>query len=224
MYELKCMACPEGKSIFIQQKPTKSLQYWRIESNKNNFFEKLKIKYNLQTPQDWKRLSRNQIISQGGGWLFNDNNHFSQLKIRFDCPTNLENKVMYIPLKELVSSPTLSNKRSSQRWLFLQVQKLFPHEEIVEDYFHSEISRASGFTVQFDVFMIQRNIAIEYHGKHHYEDIPQAFSNLETYKNRDLEKEKLCKEHEIQLIVIPYWWNNKLDSLKTFLYSKINHL
>ena len=58
--------------------------------------------------------------------------------------------------------------------------------------------------------------------KQHYEDIPQAFSNVETYQYRDLEKEKLCKEHEILLIVIPYWWDNKLDSLKTFLYSKIN--
>ena len=69
--------------------------------------------------------------------------------------------------------------------------------------------------------MIERNIAIEYHGQHHYEDIPDGFSNLETNKNRDTEKEKLCSEHGIQLIVIPYWWDNKLDSLRETLYSKM---
>ena len=45
--------------------------------------------------------------------------------------------------------------------------------------------------------MIERNIAIEYHGKQHYEDIPQAFNSVETYQHRDIEKEKLCKEHGI---------------------------
>ena len=70
--------------------------------------------------------------------------------------------------------------------------------------------------------MIERNITIEYHGKQHYEDIPSGFANVETYKNRDIEKEKICSEHGIQLIVIPHWWDNKLDSLRYFLYSKIN--
>ena len=219
MFELKCLACPEGKSIFNNPKQRTPLHYWDDESNRNLFFENLKSKYNLQTPQDWKRISRNQIISQGGGWLFNDKH--LQIKIQFECPTN-ENEATFIPLRELLSNPASGYKRSSQRWLFLQIQKIFPHDEIVEDYFHPEISRKSGFTVQFDVYLTNKRIAFEYHGKQHYEDIPQAFSNVETYKHRDLEKEKLCKQYGICLIVIPYWWDNKLDSLRTFLYSKIN--
>ena len=214
MFELKCMACPEGKLAF--NKPYQSSEYWDKEENIHNFFSDIKEKYNLNTPEDWKRISKHQIKSEGGSGLFTNKN-FKKIKIKFETPNKTPN---FIPFSKLISRS--SQKRSSQRWLFLQVQKLFPQEEIVEDYFHSEISRISGVTVQFDIFMIERNIAIEYHGKQHYEDIPYGFSNLETYQHRDLEKEKLCSEHGVQLIVIPYWWDNKLDSLKTFLYSKIN--
>ena len=218
IYELKCMACPEGKSIFNKPKQSKPSEYWEDETNRNQFFLKLKSKYHLHSPLDWKRLSQSQIISQGGNWLFNGKNDYSKIKIQFESPN--KDKITSIPIKELITDSI--SKRSSQRWLFLQVQKLFPNDEIVEDYFHSDISRESGKTVQFDVFMIQRNIAIEYHGKQHYEDIPSGFCNVDAYKYRDIEKVKLCSKHGIQLIIIPYWWDNKLDSLRTTLYSEIS--
>ena len=213
MYELKCLACPEGKSIFTN--PPQPSGYWEKEENILQFLAKIKEKYNLNTPEDWKRISRQQITSDGGWGLFNNKNY---LKVKLPFETS-NNTTKYIPFSKLISKAV--HKRSSQRWLFLQIQKLFPGEEIVEDYFHSEISRISGFNVQFDIFMMNKNIAIEYHGIQHYEDNPTAFSNLETYQYRDLEKEMLCKEHNIQLIVIPYWWDNELDSLRTFLNSKI---
>ena len=210
MFEIKCMACPEGKLQFNQKQ---SSGYWENQENIQNFVSKMKQKYNLNTLEDWKRFSKTQIIQEGGGRLFSSK-MYSKIKIK------LENDE-FVSFSKLISGTV--QKRSSQRWLFLQIQKLFPHDEIVEDYFHSEISRISGYNVQFDIFMIERNIAIEYHGKHHYEDIPSGFSNVETFKHRDLEKQKLCSEHGIQLIVIPYWWDNKLDSLKETLFSKIKN-
>ena len=213
IFEIKCMACPEGKSLF--DNPPNPSRYWEIKENIENFLSQIKEKYNLNTPEDWKRISKDQIISQGGRGLINNKN----LKVNVKFET--ENKTTkYISLSTLISGSI--HKRSSQRWLFLQVQKLYPNEEIVEDYFHSEISRISGANVQFDIFMIKRNVAIEYHGKQHYEDIPQAFSNVETYKQRDFEKQKLCETYGIQLIVIPYWWDNKIESLRETLYSKIS--
>ena len=219
MYDLKCLACPEGELFF--DKPNKPIGYWDNEENRNQFVEKLKLKYNLLSPQDWKRLSKDQIRLLGGNWLFyTNNNYLETIKVKFEI--QLENGTEFVSysLKELLQAS--NNKRSSQRWLFLQIQKLFPGEEIVEDYFHSEISRETGFSVQFDVFMINKKIAIEYHGQQHYEDIPSAgFASLELHHNRDLEKEKLCSKYGIKLIVIPYWWDNKLESLKETLYTLI---
>ena len=219
IFEIKCLACPEGKSIFNNPPQRYSLGYWEIQENIDNFLSKIIEKYNLITPEDWKRISKLQITTEGGRGLFNSK-LYSEIKIKFETPNET---TKFIPFSKLISkSNSRTYKRASQRWLFLQIQKLFPGEEIVEDYFHSEISRISGFNIQFDIFMIGRNIAIEYHGKHHYEDIPSGFGNLETYKQRDVEKGKLCLEHGVQLIVIPYWWDNKLDSLRSFLNSKIN--
>ena len=206
MYDIKCIAFPEGKSYF--SKPVKSALYWDNLENIENFIKELKEKYNLQSSDDWKRISKRQII-ENGGWGF--------LKKYAKEKISKEDKNLDFPLLD-----NGSRGRTSQRWLFLQVQKLFPGEEIVEDYFHSEISRETGFPVQFDIFLLERQIAIEYHGKQHYEDIPTFFAPLELYVERDKEKEKLCSKYNINLIVIPYWWNNTDFSLKNAIQSKIN--
>ena len=206
LYDLKCLGFPEGKSIFLQQKPP---SYWENDENIKNFLNDLKIKLNLNSNNDWQRVSRFQILSHGGSGLLSKFGSVDEILKHFLQNDSIVNSL---------------NKKSSQRWLFLQIQKLFPHEEIVEDYFHSDISRDSGFSVQFDVFLIERKIAFEYHGKHHYEDIPTAFPSLEMYKNRDKEKEILCQKYGITLIVIPYWWDNNVNSLQQTINNKLNSI
>ena len=223
MYDLKCMGFPDGKfEKPILPKPNyKPPGYWNDKQNRLEFLEQLKSKFNLKTPSDWERLSVCQIKSIGGNWLFKDKQYLKKSKETFKI-TNKENEIEYVTysLHDLLVSNNKISKKSSQRWLFLQVQKLFPQEEIVEDYFHSEISRESGKTIQFDIFLLNRNIAIEYHGEQHFNDI-SAFGSLENYKARDKEKEILCKKYNVQLIIIPYWWDNHLDSLRETLNSAI---
>ena len=197
VYELKCLGCPEGKLLF--NKPNKSPGFWKNEKNIQNFLSNLENQLNIINYEDWNRISYQQIGFHGGWGLLAN---FSKDKLR-----KLRN------LSSDHSNNSKINGRSSQRWLFLQIQKLFPNEEIVEDYFHSEMSRKTGFPVQFDIFLVKRNIAFEYHGKQHYEDLSAAFAPLEMYKHRDREKEILCKSFDIKLIVIPYWWDNNLHSL-----------
>ena len=218
IFDIKCLGFPEGISKFDKPIHAKPPSFWENEQNRNEYFEYLKDKFNLRTPEDWKRLSRRQIKANGGVWLFSKKQYLDS-KLKFACtssPSFGQEEVSF-SLRELLMSKNHVFKRSAQRWLFLQVQKLFPGEEIVEDYFHSELSRKTGATVQFDVYLIQRNVAIEYHGKQHYEDIPAGFASLEMYNNRDLEKKKLCKIYGIQLVIIPYWWDNDINTLKNTL-------
>ena len=208
LFELKCIGCPEGKLLYNTPNLSKPSGYWKNKENIINFIEKLKENFHLHTINDWNRLSRSQIRSFGGHSLD---------KISIENIIRLKNpKYNFDNIK--------NSKKSAQRWLFLQVQKLFPNEEIIEDYFHSDISRESGYCVQFDIFLIYKNIAIEYHGKHHYEDIPKTFAPLELYKNRDDEKIRLCNKFGIKLVVIPYWWDNKFDSLRITLESLFTKL
>ena len=209
MFDLICLGCPDGKEYFISiQKPH---GYWNNKDNILNFLNQVKIKYNLKTNEDWNRLSLKQINNEGG-YSLTDKYSLTQI-IRFINPDFKENQ----------RQESISSKRSSQRWLFLLIQKLFPGEEIIEDYFHSDISRISGFSVQFDVYLINRKIAVEYFGKHHYEDIPATFSSVELNKYRDKEKAKLCKQFGITLIVVPYWWNDNENSLKDMLHAHFDN-
>ena len=202
LFEVKCLGYPYGILQFKVGSKNSNIpsEYWENEENVQQFLKKLQTKLNLKTPTDWSRLSRSQIQSHGGSGLLAKGYNFQQ------GGSNIRSQ----------------DKRSSQRWLFLQIQKIFPDEEIVEDFYHAEISRQTGFSIQFDVFMVSRNIAVEYHGKQHYEDIASVFAPLDSYKQRDLAKEKHCKQHGIQLIIIPYWWDNKIDSLKETLHKQIN--
>ena len=210
IFQLKCMAFPEGKLKFSNlRKPS---GYWNNHENVKDFLEKLKIELDLKTYDDWKRLSKNQVMQHGGRSLLDKFSKDELIQLIFPSKPNNDN---YSFLDNSL------NGRSSQRWLFLQLQKLFPGEEMVEDYFHSEISRKTGYAVQFDVFLVKRSIAFEYHGKQHYEDIP-AFAPMEMYQTRDEEKQMLCKESNIELIVIPYWWDNSLEALKTTINNTLH--
>ena len=204
LFELKVLACPEGKMLFFNSS-RKPIGFWEKKENIYQFFDFLKEKLNLKTIEDWNRISIDQIKYYGGFGLL------EKFSLKEIIELNHPDFIHYQLSNE--------NKKSSQRWLFLHVQSLFPGEEIVEDFFHSDISRESGFNVQFDIFLIHRNIAFEYHGKQHYEDIPSLYSSIEMYQSRDKEKLKLCEKYGIQLIVIPYWWDRHLDSLKRAIYN-----
>ena len=64
LFELKCMACPEGKLIFNNPKG-----YWKNEKNVLQFLSEIKEKYNLNTPDDWNSITATQIQSNGGSSL-----------------------------------------------------------------------------------------------------------------------------------------------------------
>jgi len=110
------------------------------------------------------------------------------------------------------------SKKTSQRILALAVQDLFPEDEVIEDYFCKEASRESGFHFEIDLFIPSRRLGFEYHGRHHYEDIPQR-SSLENQQRRDEEKKRMCERKNISLIVVPYWWDYKTESLIQIIRS-----
>ena len=203
IFEIKCLGCPEG--ILTFNKPKKSAGYWNNEENIKNFLQELREKYNIKNVDDWNRISRKQIISSGGRSLLLKQSKNEIVKNQSYGGAALKYKI---------------GGRSAQRWLFIQIQKLFPGEEIIEDYFHSDISRETGLSIQFDIFLIDKKIAFEYHGKQHYEDSFGVFAPVEMYKQRDKEKIKLCENYGIKLIIIPYWWDNTLESLKETIFSE----
>ena len=70
------------------------------------------------------------------------------------------------------------------------------------------------------IFLFQHlQLALEYQGEQHYDDMPAAFGTVELLQSRDEEKEKLAKKLAIKIIYIPYWWDQSLTSLLSSIQS-----
>ena len=112
------------------------------------------------------------------------------------------------------------SKKAVQRWLMICLKKQLGGEiHFLEDYEHPLISFSSGSLIELDLFIPSLNIAFEYNGEQHYDDIPSAFNPIELNRDRDLQKVNLCLENRIQLLIIPYWWDLSPSSLSSFLLS-----
>jgi hypothetical protein len=66
--------------------------------------------------------------------------------------------------------------------------------------------------MELDIFLPKEQLAFEYQGEHHFRDI-YNLGTLGQQIQKDEEKRKACRENEITLIEVPYWWNKETSSL-----------
>lgn len=119
--------------------------------------------------------------------------------------------------KELEISPTTLSKRikemnldwirrknrkmsRGQSSLTATLQKLLPNENIVNEYHVGE-------QLRLDVYCPSYKLAIEYHGRQHYDYVGRFFDTYEDFlqaQKRDERKLELCKEQGITVVVFKY--------------------
>jgi hypothetical protein len=66
--------------------------------------------------------------------------------------------------------------------------------------------------MQLDIFVPEHRLAFEYQGEQHYSDV-FALGPRWKYCERDADKKLACQQKGITLISVPYWWDNRKDSL-----------
>lgn len=80
--------------------------------------------------------------------------------------------------------------------------------------------------LELDVYNADINLAVEYHGRQHYEYVPflhnQSRINFHNQKYRDEKKIELCKKQGVPLIVVPYTVPH--DRIPAFLRQEIQRL
>ncbi len=85
------------------------------------------------------------------------------------------------------------------------LKQLLPHDLFVYEYH-------IGDKLRLDLYLPGHKVAVEYHGRQHFEYVEHFHGNLEGFHEslaRDQRKLELCKEHGIVLIVFDY--KDKLD-------------
>ena len=171
-----------------------------------NFHYHLSIKmkewineYSIHQKKDWYRLP----------------NEFSVMGKKYFLLNTLS---LFFPSEKWKKSIFLSrNKKTTQRLLFSFTQMIYPSLLIFENYFHPKLIHSNNY--ELDIFIPALQLALEYQGEHHYDDLPAAFGTIELLQFRDEEKEKLARDHSIKIIYIPYWWDQSLSSLQSSLQS-----
>jgi len=182
--------------------------FWRIKEKQQDAIFILQNYFSLQDKKDWYRLSLEQV---------------SLVFHRSVGKTELLKMVKTVFPDEDWNSTEFSrkNKKSRQRWLFLKIKELFPENLVIEDFHHVDIKRNSGVFMELDIYLPEKNLAFEFQGEQHYKEIPSAgFSNFQVREECDREKMELCFENGIKLIIIPFWWDNKVESLARTIFQE----
>jgi len=101
-----------------------------------------------------------------------------------------------------------------QRWLFVAVKDLFPDLVIHEEYLHPLlIGSGAQRLLQLDVYIPGLRLAFEFHGVAHYRDEIAHFRASHHIAKNDAHKRLACKNANITLIEVPYWWDKQKTSL-----------
>jgi hypothetical protein len=60
---------PEHKHLWQERRPHKSMGFWQDMQNRRNFLDQLAIKWNIQKPQDWYKVTSRMAVNQGGTFI-----------------------------------------------------------------------------------------------------------------------------------------------------------
>lgn len=102
-------------------------------------------------------------------------------------------------LRERLKIPLVGEGWVSETALFRAVESAFPETHVIHHGQPSWLGRQ-----HLDIWIPNWNLALEYHGKQHFE--PVAFFGgqvaLEATMKRDKKKAALCKQHGVTLLVV----------------------
>ena len=186
----------------------------RYNNDLQNFFHSIYPNYPWQFNRDQFRTYLIQLMK---------NYHVTQKKDWYRIPLQLGGKFelykilrIFYPHERWIGSYfVMRAKKTSQRLLFSFTQKIYPSLLIIEDYFHPKLTHK----LELDIFIPALQLAMEYQGQHHYDDLPSGFASNESFVMRDSLKEILVSSLNIKIIKIPYWWDQSLSSLQSSLQS-----
>jgi DNA ligase-1 len=191
--------------------PLKREYDWKVKYSVKSFFEKVGKKLKIIKKSDWYHVSIAQIRENGGGGALA---RYGSLGFAL--------KFAYPRYKWDMERFQYFYKLAAQRHLRLMLEELLPKGIVLEYNFTKDPAlylegSTSNYPTQYDFFIKEWRLAIEYQGEQHYLDIRPKKAPLSERQKKDAAKLASAVKHGIVLVWIPYWWNKKRDSLSSTL-------
>jgi len=189
--------------------PSSVRNFWNKEENIQEVLKELETELKIIDPRDWFRISSVQLVNMGMGTLLTKAGGIQKLLI---------NRIFSKgPVNGSLMDISTRFPKKMQYLLFLHVQEMFPKEDILIEYPHPDLRYKTGKLIELDIYIPSRNVALEYHGKQHYERLSHIRSDLELRKSMDEERRLACIEAGITLFEIPYTWDGTSSSLHNYM-------
>jgi hypothetical protein len=51
------------------KEPNNSVGYWKDVQNQKEFFDRLAVKWNIQKPEDWNKVTATMVLKEGGRFI-----------------------------------------------------------------------------------------------------------------------------------------------------------
>eukprot|EP01114_Cavostelium_apophysatum_P016892 TRINITY_DN4898_c0_g1_i1.p2 TRINITY_DN4898_c0_g1~~TRINITY_DN4898_c0_g1_i1.p2 ORF type:complete len:285 (-),score=54.08 TRINITY_DN4898_c0_g1_i1:1012-1866(-) len=184
-------------------------RHWQKQEHRRSFMESLRRRFGIdnrveKSRKEWANVTKETIRQNGGDGLLARSGRslgklLEDIYPEYDW-SFIENKSASMPeqhLKEILGR------------YFSDLEVRFRHPDLV----HSR----SNVKMELDFWIPSHRLAVEYQGKQHY--IQDDAASLSLQQQRDQEKRDACKQHNITLVEIPYWWNEKNEEQ---IFSLIN--
>lgn len=121
------------------------------------------------------------------------------------------------------------------RMVLVRARGIFLGLDVREEFQHPSLtwSNKSSEKLTFDVWVGDQHLALEYQGvlanrsdnnssgEHHYSRISSR-QDLDIVSQRDRLKKLKCNENEIHLVAVPYWWDQKEETLRRLIEEGVN--
>eukprot|EP01127_Copromyxa_protea_P011087 TRINITY_DN2768_c1_g1_i1.p1 TRINITY_DN2768_c1_g1~~TRINITY_DN2768_c1_g1_i1.p1 ORF type:complete len:276 (-),score=46.81 TRINITY_DN2768_c1_g1_i1:185-1012(-) len=189
---------------------------WKDQKKTRDFLEALEPELFITNKEDWYYVSVKQLRLAGAGPCLGYFSHRIASMLQFGFPEVSWDSKRFSKF----------SKQASQRWLFQLVRDIFPGNEVIYNYRFNPRegdieNNHSTTTMEFDVWLPQQQLALEYQGEHHYHNFSTFLGGGNTvaslHQTRDENKRDFCSRASIKLVEVPYWWDGSKESLLQIL-------
>jgi len=200
--------------------PEHSWELWRFprrigkvnESKEeiDTLFERVEQALNIKKPEDWYRVTKEQLKSLRVSHLFSSRKGGVAKILSLRYPNiSWEEKAFF----------SGGYRQASQKWLAATLNTLFPNERVHFNYRHPDVKLDDGGKEShLDIYLPDLNLAFEYQGAQHYEQL-DVYGDVKQRMSRDSDKADRCAALGISLVAIPHWWDKQRPQLLAALLA-----